>query len=192
MFLVLKNYQDKIVLSDTVYIDEKYFKVSRKNIIFKNGKQLRGLSRNQICVSCGTDNKNTILIVNKCSKLDDKNALKSYGPHIKARSKLIHDEEPSHNILVEKLKLKSEAYNSKDLLHLEDKENPLFPINKLHDFLNKFMLIHSGFNREELQDWMNLFAFICNTKGNKYDKALAFINLAISTKINIKYRDIFA
>lgn len=50
VFIVLREYQHDIVLSGTVYIDEFFYKVTKKDIKTKDGKQLRGLSKNQYCI----------------------------------------------------------------------------------------------------------------------------------------------
>ena len=71
--------------------------------------------------------------------------------------------------LVDELKLQSETYNAKLLRGVPDKDNPLFPINRKCFFLKKFLNSHSVFEREELQNYLNLFAFIMN-EGNQYEK----------------------
>ena len=43
------------------------------------------------------------------------------------------------------------------------------PINRKCFFLKKFLNSHSGFDREELQNYLNLFAFIMN-EGNQYER----------------------
>lgn len=89
---------------------------------------------------------------------------------------MIHDDEKSHNVLIEDLELKDESYSSVELKKMNDKENPLYPVNHLHLLLKKFMREHGGYDREYLQDWMNLFWFIMNEPKDKYDKVLKFIN----------------
>jgi transposase-like protein len=51
LFLLLEDYQNDTVLQGNVYIDETYFPVMKTNKILKDGKELRGLSRNQYCIS---------------------------------------------------------------------------------------------------------------------------------------------
>lgn len=191
VFLVLEDYQDNILLKSRVYIDEKFFSVAQKDKITKDGKKLRGISPNQICVASGTDGKQVFFIVTKYAKLTEKAALKVYGMHIEKGSILIHDKEKAHNIVVEQLGLKSIAYDSEQLKGLRDNENPLYKINRQHFLVNKFMSIHDGYDRNELQAWLNLFCFIQNTKGDKFDKVLKFIELAVKTRKNITFRERF-
>jgi hypothetical protein len=58
------------------------------------------------------------------------------------------------------------------------------PINEVHRELKKFLSRHGGYSRENLQDWLNLFAFIFNTPGDKYQKAQIFIEMAIKMRMN--------
>ena len=49
--------------------------------------------------------------------------------------------------------------------------------------------MHSRYDREHLQDWMNLFYFIINKAKDKYDKVLILIELAINSPKRVKCRD---
>lgn len=101
----------------------------------------------------------------------------------------IHDEEKAHNILVDTLHLQEEKYSSKYLKTLSDEDNPLRPVNDLHKLLKAFMKAHGGYDRKQLQDWMNLFYFITNGPKDSYDKVLKFIELAVNSPKRVKYRD---
>ena len=48
---------------------------------------------------------------------------------------------------------------------------------------------HGSYNREQLQDWMNLLWFILNPPNDKYAKVLKFIEIAITAPKRVKYRD---
>lgn len=191
VFLVLKNIQNDVVLSNRVYIDETFFTVQKSKIVTKNGKKLRGISRNKICVVTGTDAHKSFFIAIDISKLNETAALATYGHHIKPESLIVHDLELSHNILIDRLKLQSAAYDSNDLKNISDKENPMEPINRLHALLKKFMGEHGGYNRDDLQDWLNLFWFIVNGPENKYDKVLLFIERAVKIQKKLRYRQFF-
>ncbi len=83
IFLVLKNIQDNILLKGTVYIDECFFSVINKDIKKKDGKKLRGISQNKICVATGVDSSHSFFLVTGVSKLSEKACLNTYGEHIK-------------------------------------------------------------------------------------------------------------
>lgn len=189
VFEILKNIQDNVVLEGTIYLDETYFPKIKSSNVTKNGKKLRGISNNKIGVAVATDLKSSIFIVTCTSKPSNKSTLAAYGKHIKEGSTIIHDKEKSHNILIEKLGLESITYSTKDTKGLDDKDNPLWPINRLHYLAKRFMKQHGSYNRDNLQDWMNLLWFILNDPSNKYAKVLKFIEIAINSPKRVKYRE---
>lgn len=190
-FLVLDGYQDNIILKGDVYIDEFFYKVVKSEIQTKNGKQLRGLSINQFCIGLGYDGINILAIVEGKSKTSINKTEKTFLNHIEPHSKIIHDEEKSHKTIVEKLELVDEKYNSKDLKNLCDKENPLNPINHVCDLLRKFLNTHSSFDRKNLQSYLNLFCFMCNGHLTNLEKVDELLNLALTKKVCLKYREMF-
>lgn len=163
-------------------------KIEGDNITI-DGKKLRGISQNKIGVAVATNLKKSIFIVTNTSKPSDRSTLKAYEKHIKAGSTIIHDKEKAHNILIKKLDLNSVTYSSKELKAKSDKDNPLKPVNDLHKLAKRFMKEHGSYNRDDLQDWMNLLWFILNDPSDKYAKVIKFIELAINTPKRVKYRD---
>ena len=91
--------------------------------------------------------------------------------------------------MVDNLDLISETYSSEDLKNIEDKNNPLAPVNNFHSLAKSFMIQHGSYNRDNLQDWMNLLWLILNEPYDKYAKVLRFIELAINSPTRVKYRD---
>lgn len=189
VFEVLKGIQDDVVLDGDIYLDETYFSKKKSEEVTKDGKKLRGVSRNKIGVGVATNGKQSIIIVTNTSKPSETSILRTYGSHIKEGSTIIHDEEKSHNILVKTLNLKEEKYSSEELKQFDDSNNPLEPVNRLHAYMKRFMRMHGSYDRDNLQDWMNLFYFIMNKPYDKYDKVLNFIELAINSPKRVKYRD---
>ena len=104
---------------------------------------------------------------------------------------LIHDKERTHKKLVEKLSLKSKAFSSKDLKGLADSENPLNPINRVHCLLKMFLNAHSGFSRDDLQGYLNLYAFVINPPYEPLEKVEKLINLAFERPKLLRYREQF-
>ena len=193
VFSVLRDAQASVKLYGKVYIDEMFFTRYPRDLILKEGKKLKGISRNKICVAVGCDNHGNILIVvENVSKPSNKSTWEAYGGHIKPRSRLIHDDEHSHGILVEKLHLKDSVYPSSVTKGLKDEENPMDPINNLHALIRRFMREHGGFNRDDLQDWMNLIWFIMTPPYNRYEKVKKFIDMALSAPLKVRYRDVMS
>ncbi|MBR0420413.1 MAG: hypothetical protein IJI66_14720 [Erysipelotrichaceae bacterium] len=51
---------------------------------------------------------------------------------------------------------------------------------------------HGGYNRDDLQDWMNLISFILNDPEDRYEKVDKFINMALSSPTRVRYRDVMS
>ncbi len=97
----------------------------------------------------------------------------------------------AHRKLVKELSLIDESYNSLWLKTKKDKDNPLRPINHQCDLIRQFLNAHSGFDRSDLQNYLNLYCFMNSKHKRKLEKVEEFIKLAMNTNINIKYRSLF-
>ena len=193
VFSILEDIQDEVVLEGNVYIDEMFFPVIKHQIIIKDGKKLRGISRNKICVAAGFDDHGNVLLINECvSKPSLKSTWKAYGNHIKQGSHLIHDDEHSHSILVKNLSLTEEVHSSNQTRGLDDKENPLDPINNLHDLSKRYMRAHGGYDRTNLQAWMNLIWLILSEPQDRYEKVKSFIEMASDSPQLVRYRAVMS
>ena len=194
VFSVLKHYQQNIILEGNVFLDETFYSLRKSEILTRpDGKKYRGISRNKLCVACGRDDKgHVILLCENTSKPSDRSTWKTLGSHIAQKSHLIHDGEHSHNILIEGLSLTSEVYDSLEIRKLKDEDNPLDPINEIHSLAKRFMREHGGYNRDNLQDFMNLIAFILNEPHDRYEKIDLFINMALNSPRRVKYRDVMS
>ena len=192
LFLTLEGIQDNIVLSGKVWLDETFYTVRSEDIVRKeNGDKLRELFRNQIRIGVATDKHYTVFLVEGTGKPSQRKTLETFQNHIKPGSVLIPDEEPAHKRLVQELALKSIAYASKDLKGLPDKDNPLNPVNRAHYILKKFLFAHSSFIRSDLQDYLNLFAFVTNPPEDLLAKVELVINLAFQNPKSLRYRDFY-
>lgn len=194
VFAVLDDIQKDTVLEGNIYLDETFFTVvESKKKRKENGKEYRGISRNKLCVAAAYDEAGHILLIcENTSKPSFKSTWNALGTHIKPKSHLIHDGEKSHHILIEKLNLTHEEYDSQTLKKLPDEENPLDPINEIHSLAKRFMRSHGGFDRDNLQDWMNLISFLLSEPRDRYEKIDLFINLALNSPCVVKYRDVMS
>ena len=84
------------------------------------------------------------------------------------------------------------VYDTKTTQGLNDNDNPLDPINEIHALAKRFMKEHGGFNRDNLQDWMNLISFILSDPQDRYEKVDLFINMALNSPNVVKYRDVMS
>jgi len=186
IFEVLKNYQDRIVLSGKIYFDETYVPFIKKDKTKQSGKL------QQICVGCATNGYNTILINEKICKESEVSTYKLFANRFVEGSTIIHDQNYSHNVLFRDNKFKSITYKAENLKGVPDKANPLRPINYIHFLFKNFMKSHGGYKREDLDDWLNLFSFMVNPPFNAFKKIKIFIEMALKTKKILRFRKVFA
>ncbi len=194
LFLALEGYQDDIVLHGNVQIDETFYTVITKEIILKeNGKKPRGISKNKYIIGIGLDDQG-----HRYFKLEGKGkptireTEQTFINHIEPGSHLIHDKEHSHRVLIKKLGLTDEAYDSKSLKELDDKDNPLYEVNHMCFLLKKFLQAHSGFNRDDLQGYLDLFSLMMNEPSNKLEKVKIILDRVISNPKSLRYRTFYA
>lgn len=192
LFLTLEDVQNDIILSEYIWLDETFYTVRSNDIERKeNGKKYRGLSRNQICIGVATDKRYTVFFVEGTGKPTQKKTLEVFRNHIKPGSTLIHDKDMAHNKLIKELSLKSVSYASKDLKGLPDNENPLNPVNHVHAILTKFLNSHSGFNRKDLQGYLNLFALVMNPPFDLLEKVEIVIKIVFQNPKLLRFRDFY-
>ena len=193
VFSVLESIQDAVVLEGTIYLDEMFFPVIKNKEELRDGKKLRGISRNKIAVIVAFDDHDHLYIkVENTSKPSDKSTYESMDGHIKCGSHLVHDGERSHGVLIRKFELTEEVYKTESTKKLKDEDNPLNPINRIHALSKRFMKSHGGYNRDNLQNWMNLIWFILSKPDNRYEKIRNFFNIAICHPKKVKYRDVMS
>jgi hypothetical protein len=192
LFLTLEGIQNNIILRDTVWLDETFYRVRSEDVEYTDdGNKLRGISKNQICIGVATDKKQTIFLVEGFGKPSQKRTYETFRSHIKRKSTLIHDKETAHKKLVKELELHSISYASKDLKELMDRDNPLYPVNRAHAILKMFLNAHSGFKRDDLQGYLNLFSFVTNPPDEMLEKVELVVNLAFQNPKTLRYRDFY-
>jgi hypothetical protein len=191
LFLTLEGLQDDILLSGDVWLDETFYTVIAEDIAHNaDGTKLRGLSKNQICIGVATDKKHTIFIFEGTGKPSQKKTYDAFKSHIEPKSRLFHDKESAHKKLVKLLELDSVSYASKDLKGLLDKENPLYPVNRAHAILKMFLNSHSGFDRANLQGYLDLFALVTNPD-EMLSKVEFVVNRAFENPKTLRYRQFY-
>ena len=99
----------------------------------------------------------------------------------------------AHKILIETFGLTEEVYTTKATHNLSDDDNPMEPINAIHRSLKRFMRQHHAYDRDDLQEWLNLFWFIYTNLGISLDdKVKEFLRMAVLTRKVIRFREGFA
>lgn len=193
LFLVLEGVQDGVVLSGDVQIDEKYYPIARADEeLNADGSRKRGLSRNKLCIAIGRDGDGRSVFV-PCGrgKPSRSRAWEAYGPHIAEGSTLTHDKERSHAVLVERLSLTSVSHDAREMSRLPDRDNPLREVNRLCFLLETFLNSHSGFDRDDLPGWLNLFHVMMNEPADKMEKAAKVLDRAMRVPRTLSFRDFY-
>ena len=188
--MALKGTQDGIILSGKVYLDETYLKVIKRDVERRSdGKEYRGISRNQICIGIAYDGSNVYCCLLGHGKPSQKSVYNGFKDHIAPGSTLIHDREKAHKKLIQELGLESIEYDPKQLKGLPDSENPLEPINRRCYELQRLMRRHPGFSRDDLPGYLDLFSYIHNPPQDKYEKVENLIKRILENPNSLKYRD---
>lgn len=193
LFTVLDGIQDDTVLAGRVWIDEKYWPVAAKDAARRaDGRLLRGLSRNQICIAIGIDESSrSIFLCEGFGKPNIGRTWTAFGTHITPRSILVHNMEHAHTVLVSRLSLIDEQHNAKTLKNLPDDLNPLKPVNRLCYMTDRFLESHSGFNRTNLQGYLNLLHVAMNPPENKLEKVAMVLDRAMRYPNTLRFRDFY-
>ena len=153
---------------------------------------LRGLSRNKICIGAAIDEDHNVLLLSEgFGKPSQKVSYEAFVDHISPNSTLIHDGEKSHKKLIADLSLIDEQHSTKETKSLEDFENPLDPVNHIHYLTKRFLYSHSGFDRSQIQDYLNLYSFILNPPFDKLEKVDKLLNLVFENPKLLRYREQF-
>lgn len=192
LFLVLAAQQEDVVLSGRVWLDETYCTVEAKDICYnEDGSKLRGISENQLCIGVACTSDRILCILEGHGKLSSRKSYEAFKNHIAKGSTLVHDKERSHGMLVKELELINEFYKSDEIRHLPDKENPLRRVNEVHARLKNFLRAHSGFNRDSLQGYLNLFCLAMNPPSDYLEKVELLLNFAFKTRKTLRYRSFY-
>ena len=192
LFLVLRSYPATLKFEGKVWFDETFYSVRSEDIErTESGCKLRGLSSNQMCIGVLCDKNQTLCIFEGFGQPTKNVTYELFKDHIAVGSTIIHDKEKAHQKLVEKLQLKSISYDSRELKRYTDADNPLQRVNHIHYLLKGFLYAHTSFNRDKLQDYLNLFAFVMNPPSNHLEKVEIILELAIKTRIFLRYRDFY-
>lgn len=193
LFEVLDGVQDATVLGGRVWVDESFYPVAERDARRKpDGKLPSGLSSNQICIGVGVDESGRCLLVREGrGKTSRAKTWAAFGGHIEEGSVLVHDMEQCHSVLVERLSLESEVYDARLLKGVPDELNPLDPANRVCFLMKCFLRSHSGFNRDNLQGYLDLLSVALNPPADKLEKVALVLDRAMRCPKTLRFRDFY-
>lgn len=193
IFIVLRNYQDGIVLNGKIYIDETYVHVDQSKTVYKDEigkskkvlKQPRGISINKIGILLAINREKCFGEIINLGRPLRMNNYKICKKHIAEGSSLIGDEDNSLTYAAKLLKLSRTKYKS----NTQEAYDNLKPIDQLCGSFKFFIDKHRGFKKDVLQDYINLFIFLQNEKlsgAKPYEIAMKILKMLISYKVTGK------
>jgi transposase-like protein len=192
LFLVLEHYTEDIILDGRVWFDETFYTVRSDDIQVKeDGTKPRGLSKNQLCIGVACTKNRILCLLEGTGQPTARKTYMTFGNHIAEGSTLVHDEGKAHGLLIEKLHLISESYDSSETKKLSDKDNPLNRVNEAQARLKNFLYAHTSFDRDTLQGYLNLFSFTMNPPTEHLEKVETLLNLAVNTRKTLRYRSFY-
>lgn len=193
VFTVLKDYQSSVVVGERFWLDETYLsKKPSDTSEDEEGRKLRGLSHDKICIATATDGTHSILFPIGNGKPSSKRVIGAMEGHISKNATMVDDGEKAHAILVRTYSLNREMHPSDETKGLDDDDNPMNTVNALHRSFKTFMSRHGSYDRDGLIDWCNLFSFIYNHNGKVVEMVKEFLDMAIKTKEIIRYRAVIS
>lgn len=144
--------------------DEAFFKQTKPGFVHKNGKKPSGLTRNLFCVATVRDEAVRAAIV-PCGRGGPigERMLATLGPHIRPGSRIMHDSERPHSLLISKPRCSEKTRPTTKTKRASARRKPDGQDQRGAPVPKKFMARHGGFDRNHLADWMNLFwlVFTC-------------------------------
>ena len=192
VFIVLEGIQDDILLSGDVILDETFFPLDGNSVELKaDGTKKRGTSKNQMCIGVACTESLVYCSYEGLGSPSAEGTLKAFEGHIAPGSTLIHDLDPSHNLLIKQLGLVSQPYKASTLKKLPDGQNPLQGVNERHSRIKRFLRSHLGFDRKYMSNFLDLYAFASNPPIDDLEKVELFIRRAIMLRKTLKYRDFY-
>lgn len=140
----------------------------------------------------GTDSSGRSLFVREgLGKPSAKRTEAAFGSHIEPDSVLVHDMEKSHAVLVSSLGLDSRTHNARLLRGVPDSLNPLQPVNRACFFLKRFLGAHGGFDRDDMQGYLDVLSVMANPPEDKMEKVAMVLDRAMRYPKTLRYRSFY-
>ena len=106
-------------------------------------------------------------------------------------STLTHDYDQSHLALVRELDLVDIRVNASKLKGVPDELNPLQPVNRACFFLKAFLKSHSGFDRSQIQGYLDLLYVAMNEPEDKLEKVAMVLDRAMRCRKTLRFREFY-
>ncbi len=199
VFESLRNYQDEITLNGTILIDETFVRISDKRyrLIRPDGKGIRGISFNHLCVITMIDlSGNCVSKVASRGMASPDKFIELFTSNIGNVYQIIHDGASTQKQFMRQFKVPNY-----DARREGDGEYTSLLADSLHSNIKRYLFKHAGYRLKNLQHYMNFFIYRYNNTpryaNNTHRKILDSRNLMINDlfkrvkmiRKNITYRD---
>lgn len=155
MLAAVSGYQDRIVLRDTVWVDETYINDTDLSKGYRQARK-RGQSSEKLCIRVAIDvHKSPVAVVCGHGKPSSARVRKAMGGRIAPGCLLIHDLERAHDALAREGGLESEAHRAdvNDPVYLEQMEM----VNDLCSRLKRYPCRFTGMSPRNLQAYLDWY-----------------------------------
>lgn len=191
LLLVPGGIQGGVVPSGDARIDERPRPLAARDRA-GGGAGMGAHSRDGICMAVGCDDSGGGVMVRAgLGRLGEGRCRDACGAHVAPGPGLVHDMENPHSALVGRPGPVSEACRSADPRGPDDEHSPLSRVNHTRFLPKGFMHRHSGFDRDDIDDWPDLFSVIVNPPEDRLEKAAMVLDRAMSIPISLRYRDYY-
>lgn len=191
LFETIGEWQSKVRLAGTVFIDEIYtFDSAMPKDHF--GKNPRGLNRKKCCVFLAVDSKKDMIAFlighGKPTKEELKKALL---PHLSEGAEIIvHDGEKAHSEAITESGVKDEVHLSAD----KSKESlkAMLLINSFCSWVQRYLDGYTGMDSEYLQDYLNWFVYVfrCKSDSKKWPVGIRVLRHMILANKRLRRKDL--
>ncbi|MCD8286900.1 MAG: hypothetical protein LUD50_06730 [Clostridia bacterium] len=199
LFLILDDIQDNIVLSGTVLLDEVY--VSEGKLKQEGSdqeadcpvreKQHRKV-QHQYSIIIAADGTHILLFYDGMEKSILQKSYNAFCSHIAPGSSLIYNGAVCHSQLIQDLSEKGRlCIQAKASSQDGNYDSQMHEVNSIHSMLVQLIQSQSGFKREEIQGYLNLYAFVKNPPAELHEKLDIILNRAFINHIGLRYRDFY-
>ncbi|MDI6453075.1 IS1/IS1595 family N-terminal zinc-binding domain-containing protein [Peloplasma aerotolerans] len=160
VFHTLLNYQDEIELSDSIMIDETFLSIREKKykILRLDGKDIRGLSFNQLCVITMINLRGLCLAkVSSRGMASPGDFIRLFNQNIGSVNKFLHDGNPKQVQFMNQFDI--EKINAR---RNDSEEYSTIIVDSLHSNIKRYLFKHAGFRLKYLQHYLNFFVYRYN------------------------------
>jgi transposase-like protein len=160
VFHSLKGYQDEIRLSGSIMIDETFMRIKENEYKLKrmDGKGIRGLSFNQLCIITLTNLQGlcTAKISSRAMAMPD-DYKRLFNQNLYKVKRFLHDGNPRQVQFMNQF-----SCEKIDTRRDESGDYSTYIIDSLHSNIKRYLFKHAGYRMKNLQHYLNFFVYRYN------------------------------